>query len=97
MRRYVCSDSACEEAWSDATQAITTLTLVRQGQGSLHGSWLTLQGYPHLTKLIGSTQFPWLLSNIVDTTTGKQPEALRRFWVTERCGARIGIIGLVEE
>jgi 5'-nucleotidase len=54
-------------------------------------------GYPHLTKLIESTNFPWLLSNIVDTETGKQPEPLKRFWVTERRGVKIGVIGLVEE
>lgn len=54
-------------------------------------------GFPHLTKLIESTSFPWLLSNIVDTNTGRQPEPLKRFIVTERCGVKIGLIGLVEK
>ncbi|WVQ81605.1 hypothetical protein IAT38_003729 [Cryptococcus sp. DSM 104549] len=54
-------------------------------------------GFPHLTKLVESTTFPWLLSNIVDTNTGRQPEPLRRFWVTERCGVKVGLIGLVEQ
>ncbi|WVN91141.1 uncharacterized protein L203_106393 [Cryptococcus depauperatus CBS 7841] len=54
-------------------------------------------GFPHLTKLVESTNFPWLLSNIVDVNTGQQPESLHKFQVTERCGVRIGLIGLVEE
>ena len=54
-------------------------------------------GFPHLTKLLNATTFPWLLSNIIDTNTGHQPEPLKRFWVTERCGVRIGVIGLVEK
>ncbi|KAE8543376.1 hypothetical protein D1P53_000082 [Cryptococcus gattii VGV] len=57
----------------------------------------TLVSFPHLTKLIESTSFPWLLSNIVDTNTGRQPEPLKRFIVTERCGVKIGLIGLVEK
>ncbi|ORX38934.1 Metallo-dependent phosphatase-like protein [Kockovaella imperatae] len=53
-------------------------------------------GYPHLTKLISATTFPWLLSNIVDKTTGDVPKPLCKYWVTERCGVKIGLIGLVE-
>ena len=54
-------------------------------------------GFPHLTKLIESTNFPWLLSNVIDGDTGKVPDPLKRFWITQRKGVRIGIIGLVEE
>ncbi|TXT08774.1 hypothetical protein VHUM_02902 [Vanrija humicola] len=54
-------------------------------------------GYPHMTKLVSATSFPWLLSNVVDTQTGKTPAPLHRFLVTEKCGVRIGIIGIVEE
>ncbi|KAI5124075.1 hypothetical protein M0805_003902 [Coniferiporia weirii] len=54
-------------------------------------------GYPHLTKLLNDTNFPWLLSNIVDTTTGKVPNTLHEFHVIERCGVRVGFIGLVEK
>ncbi|TXT12211.1 uncharacterized protein COLE_02621 [Cutaneotrichosporon oleaginosum] len=54
-------------------------------------------GYPHMTKLVGDTNFPWLLSNIVDTNTGTTPVPLHKFVVTERCGVRIGLVGLVEE
>lgn len=56
-----------------------------------------IPGFPHLTKLIHSTTFPWLLSNIIDSTTGTVPKPLHRYWVTERCGVKIGIVGLVEE
>lgn len=56
-----------------------------------------MPGYPHLTKLLESTTFPWLLSNIYDANTGQSPAPLRRYWVTEKCGVKIGVIGLVEE
>ncbi|EJD02121.1 Metallo-dependent phosphatase [Fomitiporia mediterranea MF3/22] len=53
-------------------------------------------GYPHLTKLLNDTKFPWLLSNIIDETTSRIPEHLHEFYITDRCGVRIGFIGLVE-
>ncbi|KAJ7090221.1 Metallo-dependent phosphatase-like protein [Mycena belliarum] len=54
-------------------------------------------GYPHLVKLIAATKFPWLLSNIVDTTTSRVPASLHEFRVFERAGLRIGLVGLVEK
>ncbi|KAK0240597.1 Metallo-dependent phosphatase-like protein [Armillaria nabsnona] len=54
-------------------------------------------GYPHLSKLIKDTTFPWILSNIIDITTSKVPERLHEFQVFERAGTRIGVIGLVEK
>ncbi|TFY65463.1 hypothetical protein EVG20_g5580 [Dentipellis fragilis] len=53
-------------------------------------------GYPHLCTLIGDTKFPWLLSNIIDTTTSEVPEHLLEYYILERKGIRIGFIGLVE-
>ncbi|PFH49098.1 hypothetical protein AMATHDRAFT_148390 [Amanita thiersii Skay4041] len=53
--------------------------------------------YPHLTTLVKSCTFPWILSNIIDTNTSRVPEFLREFQILERAGIRIGIIGLVEE
>lgn len=40
---------------------------------------------------------PWLLSNIIDSSTSKVPEFLHEYKVFERAGVRIGVIGLVEE
>ncbi|KAH7910160.1 Metallo-dependent phosphatase-like protein [Hygrophoropsis aurantiaca] len=54
-------------------------------------------GYPHLSKLVQDTNFPWLLSNIVDENTNHVPDNLHEFEVLERNGVRIGIIGLVEK
>lgn len=55
-------------------------------------------GFPHLQTLMSSCNFPWLLSNIVDTARDeKQPEGVKRFETFERCGVKIGVIGLVEE
>ncbi|KDR81434.1 hypothetical protein GALMADRAFT_239326 [Galerina marginata CBS 339.88] len=54
-------------------------------------------GYPHLAKIIDDTNFPWLLSNIVDTTTSRVPGHLHEYRVIEKAGVRIGFIGLVEK
>ncbi|KAF7311636.1 25S rRNA adenine-N(1) methyltransferase [Mycena kentingensis (nom. inval.)] len=54
-------------------------------------------GYPHLAKLLASTSFPWLLSNIIDKTTSKVPSAVQEYTILERAGTRIGVIGLVEK
>ncbi|OCF34141.1 hypothetical protein I316_04090 [Kwoniella heveanensis BCC8398] len=54
-------------------------------------------GYPHLTKLISASTFPWLMSNIVDQNTGKVPPPLKRYHIFQRCGVKVGVIGLVEQ
>ncbi|KAJ6553022.1 Metallo-dependent phosphatase [Mycena capillaripes] len=54
-------------------------------------------GYPQLKTLLADTRFPWLLSNIFDTNTGKVPEPLKDAHVIEKAGIRIGLIGLVEK
>jgi len=50
-------------------------------------------------RLSTSTSFsqPWLLSNIIDVKTGTVPQGLHEFYVTERSGVRVGVIGLVEK
>ncbi|KAG5645876.1 hypothetical protein DXG03_005023 [Asterophora parasitica] len=58
---------------------------------------VSLTGYPHLTKLMKDTTFPWILSNIIDSATSKVPEHLEEFKVFERADLRVGIIGLVEK
>ena len=40
---------------------------------------------------------PWLLSNVIDSTTSKVPEHLKEYEIFERGGVRIGVIGLVEK
>ncbi|KAF7354380.1 Metallo-dependent phosphatase [Mycena venus] len=54
-------------------------------------------GFPQLKKLLTDTRFPWLLSNILDTNTGKVPEPLKDAHVIEKAGIRIGLIGLIEK
>ncbi|KAJ3572798.1 hypothetical protein NP233_g2848 [Leucocoprinus birnbaumii] len=54
-------------------------------------------GYPQLTSLVKDSTYPWILSNIIDIRTGKTPAFLHPFQVVERCGVRIGVIGLVEQ
>lgn len=52
---------------------------------------------PHFLNLVKDSNYPWLLSNIIDEDKGDLPNGLHAFQVFERCGARIGLIGLVEE
>ncbi|KAI9281605.1 Metallo-dependent phosphatase-like protein [Sporodiniella umbellata] len=53
-------------------------------------------GMPQLGKLIGQTQFPWLLSNVLNE--GEPAGSfIHRFLVIEQEGLRIGLIGLVEK
>ena len=33
----------------------------------------------------------------MDVNTGKVPDGLKEFYVTERCGVRIGVVGLIEQ
>ncbi|KAG6910928.1 hypothetical protein DXG01_006611 [Tephrocybe rancida] len=54
-------------------------------------------GYPHLTKLVQDTTFPWILSNIIDSETSRVPETLHEYQIFERAGVKIGVIGLVEK
>ncbi|TFK22404.1 Metallo-dependent phosphatase [Coprinopsis marcescibilis] len=57
---------------------------------------IAIVGYPRTKELIALTTFPWLLSNVIDETTGTVPEPLKEFHILERVGLRIGLIGLVE-
>lgn len=54
-------------------------------------------GYPHLSKLVDDTAFPWILSNIADRATSRPPKPFNEFVVFDRAGVRVGIIGLVEK
>lgn len=79
------------------SKGTTTLISVRLAWSCLSLDSKLTSGYPHLTRLLHAINHPWLLSNIVDRTTGEQPSIFKRFHVTERCGVRIGLIGLVEQ
>ncbi|KAI8978565.1 Metallo-dependent phosphatase-like protein [Pilobolus umbonatus] len=52
-------------------------------------------GMPQLVKLIQATQFPWLLSNVLDKENTE--DVLKRYLVVACSGLRIGFVGLVEE
>ncbi|XP_055388956.1 protein 5NUC-like [Condylostylus longicornis] len=55
-------------------------------------------GVDHLEYLMGSTRFPWLLSNIFDAYNSDRPLAGANLYrLFEWQGHRIGMIGLVEE
>lgn len=54
-------------------------------------------GVDHLAELISLTNFPWLLSNVLDITTEKPLADGKLKHIIESNGLRIGIIALVEE
>ncbi|CAH1392702.1 unnamed protein product [Nezara viridula] len=53
-------------------------------------------GLEVLTQRISETTFPWLMSNVVDNETGKPLGDGKTFHIIDKCGKRIGLIGLVE-
>jgi len=56
-------------------------------------------GLPQLQKLMKMTNFPWLLTNVLDKNTNQPPIGVERHLVLEckTSGLRIGVIGLVEK
>ncbi|CAO3679079.1 hypothetical protein CU097_014074 [Rhizopus azygosporus] len=54
-------------------------------------------GMPQLGKLIRQTNFPWILSNVLDEKNQTADPVIKRYLVMEQEGLRIGIIGLVEK
>ncbi|KAI8055652.1 Metallo-dependent phosphatase-like protein [Syncephalis plumigaleata] len=54
-------------------------------------------GVANLEKLAGQCNFPWLLSNVFDSSTNTPLANGKEYIVLERAGIKIGIIGLVEK
>ncbi|RKP26244.1 Metallo-dependent phosphatase-like protein, partial [Syncephalis pseudoplumigaleata] len=53
-------------------------------------------GVASLEKLAGLCNFPWLLSNVFDSSTKAPLANGKEYVVVERAGIKIGVIGLVE-
>lgn len=56
------------------------------------GLLLDLTGTENLEKLMGESNFPWLLSNVKDKATGKQLAGAERTVAVEFAGRKIGAI-----
>lgn len=54
-------------------------------------------GLDNLIGVTEKTKFPWLMSNVLDVDTSRPLAEGKIIYVIERCGKRLGIIGLVEE
>ncbi|CAG8444830.1 8501_t:CDS:2 [Ambispora leptoticha] len=55
-------------------------------------------GLPNLSSLIKKTNFPWLLSNVVDEKTGESPVNGGKKWhILEKNRLKIAFLGLVEK
>lgn len=46
--------------------------------------------------LLSQTNFPWLLSNVFDTRTGKPIVNSLEYFITNKNDIKIGVIGLAE-
>ncbi|CAB4398555.1 unnamed protein product [Rhizophagus irregularis] len=54
-------------------------------------------GEPNLKALVGETNFPWLLSNVIDSESGNPVANGKKFHILEKNDLKLGIIGLVEK
>ncbi|KDQ14262.1 hypothetical protein BOTBODRAFT_187919 [Botryobasidium botryosum FD-172 SS1] len=54
-------------------------------------------GWDQLRALATTSNYPWIISNITDSTTNEASRPLIPFTVLERAGIKLGIIGLVEK
>lgn len=50
-----------------------------------------------VTNLISQTNFPWLLSNVIDLRTGKNFVNCQDYYIINKNNIKIGVIGLAEE
>jgi 5'-nucleotidase len=53
-------------------------------------------GIDNLESLIAETKFPWLMSNVKHVADGQNLAGGETYVIVERCGRRLGFIGLVE-
>ncbi|KAF0455054.1 Metallo-dependent phosphatase [Gigaspora margarita] len=54
-------------------------------------------GVPTLKELVAISNFPWLLSNVVDSETDEPMAGSKKFVILEKNGLKLGIVGLVEK
>jgi 5'-nucleotidase len=54
-------------------------------------------GEPTLKSLVRETNFPWLLSNVIDSESGNPLANGKKFHILEKNDLKLGIIGLVEK
>ncbi|ORY02418.1 Metallo-dependent phosphatase [Basidiobolus meristosporus CBS 931.73] len=54
-------------------------------------------GVPNLIKLASQCTFPWLISNVYDTDTGRPIADGKEYLIKEHNGLKLGFVGLVEK
>ncbi|KAK9710856.1 hypothetical protein K7432_008186, partial [Basidiobolus ranarum] len=54
-------------------------------------------GVPNLIKLASQCSFPWLISNVYDTDTGRPIAEGKEYYIKEHNGLKLGFVGLVEK
>ena len=54
-------------------------------------------GLGEIPNVTAGSEFPWLATNLVNSTTGESFDGTREYEIVERDGVRVGYIGLVDE
>ena len=53
-------------------------------------------GLAEVSNFTNASEFPWLATNLVDSTTGEPFDGTREYEIVERGGVKVGFIGLVD-
>jgi len=96
----------CLKPTNDFQQTVSTFTKGEQMipvlndcqvQCAVFGNHDFDYGLENLIKVTDETNFPWLISNVLDVETGRPLAEGKILHILENKGKRLGIIGLVEE
>ncbi|MFC6725602.1 bifunctional metallophosphatase/5'-nucleotidase, partial [Halobium palmae] len=53
-------------------------------------------GYDEISNVTDASRFPWLATNVVNSTTGEPFDGTENYTIVERDGVRVGFVGLVD-
>ena len=88
-------DEFCSRLWS-GPQIVETLSFLKTDAMTL-GNHEFDRGQEFLESCIEQANFPILCANIVEKATGKLVKGAKPWMILDRCGVRIGILGLTTE
>lgn len=88
-------DEFCSKFWS-GSQIVETLSFLGTDAMTL-GNHEFDRGPDFLESCVEQAKFPILCANIVEKATGKLVKGARPWVILDRCGVRVGILGLTTE
>lgn len=75
---------------------VSTLNLV-QPDADVIGNHEFDYGLGEISNVTEASEFPWLASNLVNSTTGEPFDGTENYTIVEKDGVKVGFIGLVDE